>query len=356
MIVLYVILAVLVLLLMITIHEAGHYTAGKLLGFGITEFSVGLGPKLLSRRLRSGEEISLRALPLGGYCAFVGEDDQLSPGGNAVGEETKRPQAAFDEQKPWKRIVVLLMGPMFNLLSAFVFSFIYIISVGYAVPVVTELAVDLSTGEPYASELAEGDRIVAVNGKEITFLDTADELISATEDGGAATFTVERGGKLIEVTAEKSYVHNGEHMFGVTMTYESRSVDVAHAAAYSFPYTFELSWAIIRSFGLLFTGAVPLTDVTGPIGTVSAIATYAEADIRYFLLFLPLIASNLAIFNILPIPALDGARIVFAMIEWIRRKPINKKTENTIHAVGLIALLAFVVVVDITGIIARSLS
>lgn len=424
MIVLYVILAVLVLLLMITIHEAGHYTAGKLLGFGITEFSVGLGPRLFSYRRVSGELISVRALPLGGYCAFYGEDDagsaltgdaakdtaegesaatdtakgesaateckgnmtpaesvgescaqagrSLTPdeiGGEScthagrsltpaesVGEscaqagEQKR-KVPFDEQPPWKRIIVLLMGPLFNLFSAFVFSFIYILAVGYSVPVVT----DLSAAAQQDGALRAGDVIVAVDGHEVTFLTSAAELMAEVPAGESATLTVERDGVRVDVTASKSSAEEGG-TFGITAGYENRRTDVLHAAGYSFPYTFELSWIVLKSFGMLFTGGVPITDVTGPVGTVATIATFAQTDFRYFLLFLPLIASNLAIFNLLPIPALDGSRIVFTVIEMIRRKPINKKTEGTIHAVGLIILLAFVIVVDIVGMIARGLS
>lgn len=375
MIFLYVILAILMLLLMITIHEAGHYVAGKALGFGINEFSIGFGPKLLSRRLRSGEVFSVRALPIGGFCSFVGEDDAGSakptadpfgeenePGRKAEADAAGRKEAgveavkgvAFGAQKPWKRIIVLAAGPVFNLLSAFLFSFIYILAVGYAVPVVTETAVDPATGEPYASAFETGDVIVAVNGEDITFLSSASELIAETSDVGTTVFTVERDGKRTDITAEKHLSEDG-YVFGLTMTYETRSVGVLRAAGYCFPYTFELSWAVIRSFGMLLTGGVPFTDVTGPVGTVAAIAEYAAVDSRYLLLFLPLIASNLAIFNILPIPALDGARIVFAIIEWIRRKPINAKVEGAIHAVGLLVLLAFVLVVDIVGMISRLL-
>lgn len=409
MIVFYVILAVLVLLLMITIHEAGHYTAGKLLGFGITEFSVGLGPRLFSHRRKSGELISVRALPLGGYCAFYGEDDAgsalsgnsekdtadgeraatdtLSRGvlvpddawsidptpanvngafgsrtgnaatradyreaGEAQNGEKKR-KVPFDEQPPWKRIIVLLMGPMFNLFSAFVFSFIYILAVGYSVPVVA----DLSVTAQQEGALRVGDVIVAVDGREVTFLTSAAELLAQVPEGESATITVERDGARVDVTASKSTAEEGG-TFGITAGYENRKTDVLHAAGYSFPYTFELSWIVLKSFGMLFTGGVPIADVTGPVGTVATIATFAQTDFRYFLLFLPLIASNLAIFNLLPIPALDGSRIVFTIIEMIRRKPINKKTEGTIHAVGLIVLLAFVIVVDIVGMIARGLS
>lgn len=409
MIVFYVILAVLVLLLMITIHEAGHYTAGKLLGFGITEFSVGLGPRLFSHRRKSGELLSVRALPLGGYCAFYGEDDAgsalsgnsekdtadgeraatdtLSSGvlvpddawsidptpanvngafgsrtgnvatradyreaGETQSDEKKR-KVPFDEQPPWKRIIVLLMGPMFNLFSAFVFSFIYILAVGYSVPVVT----DLSVAAQQEGSLRAGDVIVAVDGQEVTFLTSAAELLAQVPEGESATITVERDGARVDVTASKSSAEEGGS-FGITAGYENRKTDVLHAAGYSFPYTFELSWIVLKSFGMLFTGGVPITDVTGPVGTVATIATFAQTDFRYFLLFLPLIASNLAIFNLLPIPALDGSRIVFTIIEMIRRKPINKKTEGTIHAVGLIVMLAFVIVVDIVGMIARGLS
>lgn len=411
MIVLYVILAVFVLLLMITIHEAGHYTAGKLLGFGITEFSVGLGPRLFSYRRVSGELISVRALPLGGYCAFYGEDDagsaltgdaakDTADGESAATDTAKGESAAteckgnmrpaesgcegggescaqagrsmtpaesvgesctqageqkrkvpFDEQPPWKRIIVLLMGPLFNLFSAFVFSFIYILAVGYSVPVVT----DLSAAAQQDGALRAGDVIVAVDGHEVTFLTSAAELMAEVPAGESATLTVERDGVRVDVTASKSSAEEGG-TFGITAGYENRRTDVLHAAGYSFPYTFELSWIVLKSFGMLFTGGVSITDVTGPVGTVATIATFAQTDFRYFLLFLPLIASNLAIFNLLPIPALDGSRIVFIVIEMIRRKPINKKTEGTIHAVGLIILLAFVIVVDIVGMIARGLS
>ncbi len=396
MIAVYIILAVLVLLLMITIHEAGHYTAGRLLGFGITEFSVGLGPRLFSHKRRSGEIVSVRALPLGGFCAFYGEDDagsakadrddgscrdaecpdeaaendgippcEKTARDNASDAESEadeksgtravRAKVPFDRQPPWKRIIVLLAGPLFNLLSAFVFSFVYILAVGYSVPVVTELAENPDTGMPYASELREGDVIVAVNGREITFLDTAAELMAQIEPGETAVFTVERDGVRVNADVAKSAEENGG-MYGITAVYESRGVDVLHAVGYSFPYTFELSWLVLKSFGMLFTGGVPITDVTGPIGTVATIATYSQTDMRYFLFFLPLIASNLAIFNLLPVPALDGARIVFAVIEQIRRKPVNKKTEGTIHAVGLIVLLAFVIIVDIVGMIARGVT
>ena len=379
---LYILIAILILLLMITIHEFGHYSAAKLLGFGISEFSVGLGPALFRRRKKNGEYFSVRALPLGGYCAFYGEDDvaEAPPEGEkpadifdetalptavktaeATGEQSAETQRIpFDKQKPWKRIIVMLAGAAFNLFSAFIFSFIYILIVGYSVPVVTQLYADPQTGEIYASQLEKGDKIVAVDGKDVSVLDSFAELVAGASLGQPLTLTVIRDGQRKDVSIVKQKVtveENGQlvssEKFGFAQTYEAASVNALEAAGLSFPFTFKLSWAILGAFGQLITGQIPITDMTGPIGTVTTIASYAELDWRYILMFLPLIASNLAIFNILPIPSLDGSRVVFTIIEWIRKKPVNKKVEGTIHAVGLMVLLGFVVIVDVIGFIAR---
>lgn len=382
---LYILMAILILLLMITIHESGHYLAAKLLGFGVSEFSIGLGPALLRRRKKNGEYFSIRALPLGGYCAFYGEDDVApqeseipseifaetdektplpsaevsAPDGAAVSEDT-RPWIPFDKQKPWKRIIVMLAGAAFNLFSAFIFSFIYILIVGYSVPVVTQLSVDPYTGEVYASQLEKGDKLVAVEGREVGVLNSFSELIADADKGSPITVTVIRNGERKDVsiirqkvTAEENGVKTTKDLFGFTQSYEKVSVNALEAAGLSFPFTFKLSWAILGAFGQLVTGRIPITDMTGPVGTVTTIATYAELNWHYILMFLPLIASNLAIFNILPIPSLDGSRVVFTVIEWIRKKPVNKKIEGTIHAVGLMLLLGFVIVVDVIGFILR---
>ena len=117
--ILYIVIALIVLLFLVMVHEFGHYTAGKLLGFKIEEFSIGFGPKIFQRKKKNGELFTLRAIPLGGYCAFDGEDlDSNSP-------------TAFNNQKPWKRLIVLISGVVFNFLSAVIFSFILLTTIGY---------------------------------------------------------------------------------------------------------------------------------------------------------------------------------------------------------------------------------
>ncbi|MBR6788781.1 MAG: site-2 protease family protein [Clostridia bacterium] len=359
MIFLYVILAILILLIMITIHEFGHYLSAKLLRFDISEFSIGFGPKIFKRKSKKTDEVfSIGVLPLGGYCAFYDEK------GDASDENTipanKKP---FNSEKPWKRLIVLLSGPLLNLFSAFFFSFIYILAVGYAVPTVVEIYDNPFTGESYVSALETGDEIIAINDVDINVMNSFSELTANNKLGESLKFTILRDGEEQDVYIAKQNVsiktESGEYvskeLFGFTSSNTVKSVSFEYAFGMSFPYTFKLSGMIIGSFGQLITGQIPLTELSGPIGTVTTMATYAELDWRYILLFLPLIASNLAIFNLFPIPSLDGARAIFTIIEWLRGKPINRKIEGYIHTVGLLMLLAFVLIIDVVGIFMRYL-
>jgi len=434
---LYILLAIGILLLMILIHELGHYTAGKIFKFKINEFSIGFGPKLLQKKLKNGEKFTLRAFPLGGYCAF--EDD------NGTGEVTER---SFAKEKPYKRIIVFAAGAIFNIVSAVLFSFIYIWAVGYQVPKVASVTYDFEA-DKYYNNLQEGDLIVAIDGRKINVMNTyydvldavkkdanagkkgtfaftvtrfgetrevdvqwqaivpsyvefgfsytvetdgvrvrevakdsaqkpynsflVDDIITAvngtaitaenkiealTKDmalGIKAEFTVLRAESEIKITAEKARVFYEEYDgFGFTTpTMESQSAGFGEALLYAVPFTGKMSWMILGAFGGLFTGRVALTDMAGPVGTVAQMAEISQSNWRNILILLPLIASNLAIFNLLPFPALDGARIVFTGIEWVRRKPVNRNVEAWIHLIGMAALILFVIVIDVVGFIVR---
>ena len=394
---LYIILAIVILLLMIVIHEFGHYLAGKILKFKINEFSVGFGPKIFSKKKQNGEVFSLRLIPLGGYCAVEGEiasgEDILAPGKDKTdggkkdalpeaspqqasdsaaayptpAEQTGAPVTAgarsFLEEKPWKRIIVLLSGGVANLLSAIVFSLIFIWAIGFTVPTVSKVYTD-ADGVAF-NPLEEGDVVRAVNGREIGVMNSYDDLIADVEENDSVTLTVERGGELLTVNVTKKHIvtetvneETGEPEtldyvgFGYASLYDFEDVGLGYALKYCVPYMFKLSWLILGTFGDLVVGKIPITDLAGPAGTIALMADLAKANWRNILILLPLIASNLGIFNLLPIPALDGSKVVFTAIEWIRGKPINQKVENTIHTVGIILLLAFVVVLDLWRFIA----
>lgn len=390
---------------MVLIHELGHYTAAKILGFTVEEFAVGFGPKLFSRRRKNGELFSLRMLPLGGFCSFLGETEQdgdntapnvqnaeqadtaqtaadtsapseVPPAPDAAsmpttGESTPapdvgtpdappvrldkngKPALTFYEQKPWKRIIVLLGGVVFNFLSAIIFSFIFCWAIGYSVPCVGEVYTDVD-GAPYCA-LQKGDIILGVNGDDISIMNSYADLTQKYAKRKSFTFKVQRGGEIIDVIAErkqiatvdedgKPYAYEG---FGFASSYSYRGKTAGNAFKYCVPFTFKMSWSIIGSFGDLFTGKTPITSLSGPVGSIKLMADVTALDPRNILILLPLLASNLAIFNLIPFPALDGASVVFTVIEWIRRKPLNRKVQGLINAIGLAVLLVFVLTVDI---------
>ncbi len=367
----YILIAILVLLFMVLIHELGHYIAGKLLKFKINEFSVGFGPKIFQKKNKQGELISLRAIPLGGYCAFEGETE----------DEKDNPQA-FNNQKPWKRLIVLFCGAFFNFLSGIIFSFILLMSSGY--DLVQVKTVD-STSINYSC-LQTGDVIYGIENDKIDFVD--DEYFSTliskhlliyhsdyegedlsleinySEDNKTyflvktpIKYNVKRDGKEIVVEGFVNTIYNykGEYV-GWTLLKsndETQNDFALQTYKYSFietlgqavPFTCKWAWKVLVIFGELLTGQLSITSLGGPVTTVKMIATYTQQNM--LMLLLPLIAVNLAVFNLLPIPALDGFQMVFVTIEWIRKKPVKREVINMINNIGLIALFGFVILVDI---------
>ncbi len=415
---LYILLALVVLLVMITVHEFGHYCAGKVLGFKINEFAIGFGPAIFKRKKKDGEQFSIRALPLGGFCAFEGED-----------EDGKNNPEAFNNKPAWKRVIVLVSGVTFNFLFGILTAVIYLLVSGYSVPKISNA---LNSAEVTGSGLQRNDIVLKVDGKKIEAYRSFNEMLEKYEAGETFTLTVEREGKIIDVVSSKQnyssfyFVSNSAYFEGKLFDAEGNAVStdtfsdaiiqiatneetaenagkgsavsayitsfyknqekteqyttadiesllsegaISYAGSgvslgviisnveqkYSFfesigkawPFCFYLCGLIIESFVGLFSGAVAVSEAGGTITAISQIAEISQYGISYFLLLLPLLAMNLAVFNILPIPALDGARVVFVLIEMIIRRPVNRKVEGWIHTIGLFVLLGLVIFLDI---------
>lgn len=332
---LYILLALVILLVMVTIHEFGHYTAGKLLGFKINEFSIGFGKALFSKTKKNGEVFSIRVVPLGGYCAFEGED-----------EESENPDS-FMKQKAWKRLIVLFSGAFFNFLSAIIFSVILLCSVGYDIPKITKIReIDGNT----QTQLQVNDIVTHVEGVEISFIhgNSFNDLIAKYSAGDTFEVTVIRGKekKNIQIQVfEKVEDGVASAVLGIDLT--SQPYSFGRALLLSVPFTCVLGWQILKLFGLLLIGKLPLSYLGGPVTTITQMATLGMAGISNFLVLLPLLSVNLAVFNWLPIPALDGSKMVFTVVEMIRGKPINQKVENRIHTIGLIVLFSIVIIADV---------
>lgn len=372
--ILYLLLALVILLLMVLVHEFGHYTIGRMLGFKITEFSVGFGKALFSRKNKRGEIISLRLFPLGGYCAFAGEE-----------ETDEKDKDAFTNQAAWKRIFVFLAGVMFNFAFAVFTSFILLCTVGYDIPqvhsivdknnIINEFKIENALSEPYSplaeQQLQPGDVIISLNGKKIDFAygsnysDIVNERINLLtkenfDEMAVMDAVVKRGNSYeniklsfyrIEVQAfdENNQAIEGKTNYTFVWNINAKAYvhTVDEALQRAVPFAIGLAWIVLKSLWLLITFQLPLSSIGGPITTITTIATYTQQSATNLLLLIPLISANLAIFNLLPIPALDGAHVLFTTIEAIRKKPIKRETENMIHTIGLFILFGAVILIDI---------
>ena len=356
-------LALVILLAMVTVHEFGHYAAGKLLKFRINEFAVGFGPALFKRKKKNGELFSVRLLPLGGYCAFEGED-----------EENPSPDA-FNNKAPWKRMLVLAAGPLMNYVLALLLVIVSLFSFGQLQIMATRVSADSLTQSgivvPAGFSLQDGDVLLSCEGKMVYMTTDLMEALEGKRAGARADFTVSRRvGEGREVT-EVSVMLRADAQFenltdtaplwrALGIAEEQREGGTAfyvNSVSYkfgffetlsrSFGYSFRIGGTIFKVLGQLFTGHLGLDAFGGPITTIRLTSEIASRSVQQFFEIAAYIGVNLAVFNLLPIPALDGSKIVFCAIEWVRGKPLNRKVEAVIHAVGFVLLIGFAVLVDV---------
>ncbi len=356
----YILLAVLVLLVMITVHEFGHYIAGKIFGFGIEEFAVGFGPKIFSRKRKSGEVFSVRIFPVGGYCAFTGEDDNSDD------------PSAFNNKKWWQRIIVLVSGALMNYLLAFLIIIVMFGVYGQTALVTYKTVKDLPNGIYSAdNSFQDKDIILKANGKNIYLSTDLMEAVENKKAGDSVQFSVRRQGKvqtLNVILRADTYFNNIEDTekllkaIGVEVQTDENTGQILSTGLYStgvrfgffetigrsFEYSLRLAGTIFTVLGQLITGALGIKSLGGTVTTISVTASAIKiGGFRNLLNIASFIGVNLAVFNLLPFPSLDGSRVVFTAIEGIRNKPLNRRVEGIIHTAGLVIILIFAVFIDL---------
>ena len=324
-------MAILLFLILIIIHEFGHFIAAKLMGVRVNEFAVGFGPKLFSKKW--GEtKYAFNLIPLGGYCAMEGEDEESTDG------------RAFCNKKPWRRFVIVVMGATFNLLLGLIIVAIILApEKAFASTVVAEFdkgAVSQVTG------LQVNDEILKVDGRKI--YTTYDLSYSFTNvDDGKIDITVLRDGKELELRNVTFKTEKVENMSYLTMDFKVYGIQKNFGNYVKQTVKTSISYCAViwRSLVDLIGGKYGISAISGPVGITVTIADVARQSLMNLLPIMALITINLGLFNLLPIPALDGGRLLFILIEMIFRKPVPQKYESIVHAVGFILLIGFMLLV-----------
>ena len=330
--------ALLLLSVLVMIHELGHYTAGRLLGFTILEYAVGMGPKLVGFK-RNGIEYNLRALPLGGMCRFYGEDDGV------------KDDRCFNAQKPWKRFIVILAGPVMNFVLAFVLAVILLLGWGVADESRVFVQGVYESTPAQAAGLQAGDRFLTVDGRTVDSYEALTGAVAAA-DPDRMEVVVLRDGQ--EQTFILSDLYNGEtgaNFMGVTLSYGVKKVGLFYAFKEGAAICREYAGLVFKSLGMLFSGEAGLKDMAGPVGIVQLLGEATESGWYTVLSLCTLLSVNLGMFNLFPIPGLDGGRLFFILIEWVRGKPVPPEKEGLVHMIGLGLLLVLVVVVTFNDVL-----
>ncbi len=323
--------AILCFLVLIVIHEFGHFIAAKLLGVRVNEFSVGFGPKIF--RKQWGETTyCIGCIPFGGYCAMEGEDD-----------DSKDPNA-FCNKRPWRRFIIVAMGAIFNLIFGLILVAVILApQPRFASTVVAEFD-ENAVSEQYGLQV--NDKIVSVDGRHI--FDWYDLAYAFTNvDDGAVDITVQRGGEKValdevrfatETMDDISYLSLDFKVYGQEKTF-------GNYVKQTFKTTVSYCAVIWRSVIDLVTGKYGISAMSGPVGVTSALGSAAKQSLMQLLPILSLITINLGLFNLFPLPALDGGRLLFILFEIIFRKPVPQKYEAAVHAVGFALLIGLMLLI-----------
>lgn len=310
-----IIVAILVFAVIVVVHEFGHFAVAKLSGIKVDEFAVGMGPKILG--IEKGETLySLRALPIGGYCKMTGEDEASSD------------ERAFNNKPILNRLGVVFFGPLMNLvLAILIFSLVII-----QVPLISEAMPDKPAQK---AGMMKGDRIVKINQTQIQTWEQVKNIISKGE-GIELNIMVENNGKIrnLHITP---IVEQGSQdaIIGIRPSFKISGLSLKEGVK----STLNITISMLDYLMQLIFGKTSTQDLVGPVGIIVYLNEAAKSGIIQIIYFTAILSLNLAIINLLPLPALDGGRIIFLLLEGIRRKPVNPEKEGLVHFIGFVMLM-----------------
>ena len=324
--------AVFVFLMVILFHEFGHFIVAKMVGIKVNEFSIGMGPKIFQKG-KGETKYSIRALPIGGYVSMEGED-----------ENSEDPRS-FNQVPALSRIAVVAAGAIMNfVLAIIVFS---IVSFNVGMPTTT-ISKTIKNSPAEQVGIKSGDVILSINGKETKNWDSIVEGINKSDSQEAMKVTILRQDEKIVYSVRPQINEENKAIIGIIPVSEKSFFLSVKGGFQKTGFMLRLMFDFIK---MVFRGKVSTKDLSGPVGVIHTIGEVAKYGIMNLLYLMGFISVNLGFFNLLPLPALDGSRIVFLLVEIIRGKPIDPEKEGFIHLVGFVLLIALMIVVTYSDII-----
>lgn len=331
-------------------HELGHFLIAKLNGIKVLEFAIGMGPAIV-KFTKGGTRYVLKLLPIGGACMFEGEDGVYSEEKKDK-EKTSDSEAtgkAFNEVNVWARIATVFAGPFFNIILAFLLSLIVVGFSGEILPVVSSLTEGYPAKE---AGLLEGDVITRIDGERI-YLQGEVTIASAMNQGEPMEIEYQRGGEKYKTTIlPKFSEQDNRYYIGFTIgeSIECKGFDLIKYSVLEVRYWLK---ATVKSLIMLVQGKLSANDLSGPVGiavtideTIDEVKPYGISSVVLTMInFAVLLSVNLGVMNLLPLPALDGGRLLFMLIEVVRGKPVPPDKEGIVHFIGFVALMILMVFV-----------
>lgn len=333
------ILAILLFCIMIFPHELGHFIAAKKMGVRVNEFAFGMGPVIWKKQ--RGETLhSVRLFPIGGFCAMEGEDEESDD------------LRAFNNKKPWQKIIILAAGSFMNVICAILIMCIVVGIMGFTTTIIDEV----TPGSPAEKAgLVNGDKIVQIGDFETEKWEEISQVISENKDNplnlkikrkSGSVETVNLTPQLI-VGVDSSGKEIEKYAVGITCKISHNPLKAVVSGTQS---TWNITKLMFSALGDLFSGKASPDELSGPVGMVQMVSQTSQYGFWYYGFLTSLICVNLAVINMLPLPALDGGRIIFVLYTMITGKPVSQKVEGTIHFVGLALLLVLMVYVTVNDV------
>lgn len=340
-----VIIFILVLGGIIFIHEFGHFTFAKLMGVYVYEFSIGMGPKIFSKKGKE-TEYSLRLIPIGGFCSLAGEE---------VDEDSievpidRRLQA----KKPWQRFLIMFFGPGFNFIFAILTLFFIALFCGSASyePIISSVEKNYPA---YEAGISKNDKILEINNHKIKTLDDVSIYLTISKKNEATSIKVEKeNGDITTYKVKPKKVKEEDtvsYKYGIGLQ-STKKYGFINSLKYTYVKTCSLFKQMFITIGSLFTGLVKVNQLSGPVGIYSIVGEQSKAGFASIMYLMAYLSINVGFLNLIPLPAFDGGHILFIIIEKLKGSPVSQKTENMIHTVGLFLLMLLMVYITFNDII-----